>query len=135
MQLREILDLDAMLSKEPQPENLSEDGEGDGEISEATAGPTFKEEEDIEEEASEEDEDDELRERRTPVRPRKTKRTTPLARPDGSRALPQALEKFAEITASFRAFERCRPNASTRLVWASISRPTRKRCTTSCARN
>ncbi|MEL0209777.1 MAG: RNA polymerase sigma factor region1.1 domain-containing protein, partial [Novosphingobium sp.] len=27
MQLREILDLDAMLSKEPQPENLSEDGE------------------------------------------------------------------------------------------------------------
>ena len=40
MQLREILDLDAMLSKEPAPENLTEDGEeeGDGEISEATAG-------------------------------------------------------------------------------------------------
>jgi RNA polymerase primary sigma factor len=48
MQLREILDLDAMLSKEPQPENLSEDGEeGEPEISEATAGPTFKEEEDV----------------------------------------------------------------------------------------
>ncbi|WP_298199134.1 RNA polymerase sigma factor region1.1 domain-containing protein, partial [Novosphingobium sp.] len=49
MQLREILDLDAMLSKEPQPENLSEDGEdGDGEISEATAGPSFKEEDEVE---------------------------------------------------------------------------------------
>jgi RNA polymerase primary sigma factor len=33
MQLREILDLDAMLSKEPQPENLSDGGEdADGEI-------------------------------------------------------------------------------------------------------
>uniref|UniRef100_UPI0026157364 RNA polymerase sigma factor region1.1 domain-containing protein n=1 Tax=Novosphingobium sp. TaxID=1874826 RepID=UPI0026157364 len=65
MQLREILDLDAMLSKEPQPENLSEDGEeGDGEISEATAGPSFKEEEDVEEEEQPEDEDDELTERR-----------------------------------------------------------------------
>ncbi|RZJ99115.1 MAG: RNA polymerase sigma factor RpoD, partial [Novosphingobium sp.] len=33
MQLREILDLDAMLSKEPKPENLTEDGEEDnGEI-------------------------------------------------------------------------------------------------------
>ena len=40
MQLREILDLDAMLTKEPAPESLTEDGEedGDGEISEKTAG-------------------------------------------------------------------------------------------------
>ena len=39
MQLREILDLDAMLTKEHAPENLSdEETEGDGEISEATAG-------------------------------------------------------------------------------------------------
>jgi RNA polymerase primary sigma factor len=52
MQLREILDLDAMLSKEPQPENLNEDGEdeNDGEISESTAGPSYKEEEDVQEE-------------------------------------------------------------------------------------
>ncbi|MBN8830168.1 MAG: RNA polymerase sigma factor RpoD, partial [Sphingomonadales bacterium] len=43
MQLREILDLDAMLSKDPAPESLSEDGEeDDGEISEKTAGPSFK---------------------------------------------------------------------------------------------
>ncbi|KAK0348690.1 hypothetical protein LTR94_036178, partial [Friedmanniomyces endolithicus] len=65
MQLREILDLDAMLSKEPQPENLSEDGEeADGEISEATAGPSFKDEDEVEEEEpADGDEDDELRER------------------------------------------------------------------------
>ncbi|EGD58855.1 RNA polymerase sigma factor RpoD [Novosphingobium nitrogenifigens DSM 19370] len=107
MQLREILDLDAMLSKEPQPENLSEDGEGDGEISEATAGPTFKEEEDIEEEASEEDEDDELRERRTPRPAEEDEEDNTLSLAQMEAALkPQALEKFAEITASFRAFER-----------------------------
>ncbi|MPS69182.1 MAG: RNA polymerase sigma factor RpoD, partial [Novosphingobium sp.] len=59
MQLREILDLDAMLSKEPAPESLSEDSEGDddGEISEKTAGPSFKDEDDVEEETSEVDED------------------------------------------------------------------------------
>src|SRR3546814_424939 len=61
MQLREILDLDAMLSKEPAPESLSEDGEGDddGEISEATAGPSYKEEDDIEEEEESPDDEDE----------------------------------------------------------------------------
>ena len=36
MQLREILDLDAMLSKEPPPENLTEDGEEAGDGDEAT---------------------------------------------------------------------------------------------------
>ena len=54
MQLREILDLDAMLSKEPAPETLTEDAEDDddGEITEATAGPSFKERRgDVEEEA------------------------------------------------------------------------------------
>ncbi|HEX9947223.1 MAG TPA: RNA polymerase sigma factor region1.1 domain-containing protein, partial [Allosphingosinicella sp.] len=58
MQLREILDLDAMLSKGPTPEQVaaSEEGE-DGEISEATAGPAFKEEEEVEEVTEEEDED------------------------------------------------------------------------------
>jgi RNA polymerase primary sigma factor len=42
MQLREILDLDAMLSKDPAPESLTEDDDGDddGEISEKTAGPS-----------------------------------------------------------------------------------------------
>ncbi|MET0249158.1 MAG: RNA polymerase sigma factor region1.1 domain-containing protein, partial [Sphingobium sp.] len=56
MQLREILDLDAMLSKDPAPENLEEEGEGeDGEISEKTAGPSFKEEDEPEEESADGD--------------------------------------------------------------------------------
>ena len=108
MQLREILDLDAMLSKEPQPENLSEDGEeADGEISEATAGPTFKEEEDVEEEApADEDEDDELRERRArPAEEEEEDNTLSLAQME-AQLKPAALEKFAEITGLFRAFEK-----------------------------
>src|SRR3546814_4027206 len=64
MQLREILDLDAMLSKDPAPESLEEGAADDDEISEKTAGPTYKEEEDIVEEA-EEDEEDSMTERRT----------------------------------------------------------------------
>src|SRR4030095_7036341 len=59
MQLREILDLDAMLSKGPTPEQVEGDEEGaEGEISEKTAGPSYKEEEDIEE-VEEESEDEE----------------------------------------------------------------------------
>ena len=85
MQLREILDLDAMLSKEPAPENLTEDGEEtvDGEITEATAGPSYKEEEEVEEEpAADEDEEDDGVERRArrPVEEETLKRAvmTPL---------------------------------------------------------
>src|SRR5690606_7481956 len=60
MQLREILDLDAMLTKDPAPENLSEDAEGedDGEISETAAGPSCKDEDEVKDEA-EADEGDE----------------------------------------------------------------------------
>src|SRR3954466_4779262 len=50
MQLREILDLDAMLSKGPTPEQV-EGAEAEGaeaEISEKTAGPSYKEEEEPE---------------------------------------------------------------------------------------
>ena len=108
MQLREILDLDAMLSKEPAPESLSEDGEeADGEITEATAGPTFKEEEEPEEEPAAEDEDDELRERRTPRAEEEEEEDNTLSLAQMEAQLkPSALEKFAEITESFRAFEK-----------------------------
>ncbi|CAH0496978.1 RNA polymerase sigma factor RpoD [Novosphingobium sp. CECT 9465] len=108
MQLREILDLDAMLSKEPAPEALSEDGEetGEPEISEATAGPTFKEEEDVEEEVAADDEDDELRERRArPAEEEEEDNTLSLAQME-AQLKPAALERFAEITALFRAFEK-----------------------------
>ncbi len=48
MQLREILDLDAMLSKGPTPEQVASAEEGgEDEISEKTAGPSFKEEEEV----------------------------------------------------------------------------------------
>src|ERR1700754_4813853 len=59
MQLREILDLDAMLSKDPTPEQVEADEEGGGEISEKTAGPSYKEEEDVEEEAPADEDDEE----------------------------------------------------------------------------
>src|SRR5688572_6296965 len=59
MQLREILDLDAMLSKGPTPEQVEGEGDEGDEINEKTAGPSFKEEEDVEEVVAEEDEDEE----------------------------------------------------------------------------
>ena len=83
MQLREILDLDAMLSKEPAPESLTEDGEeeGDGEISEKTAGPSYKEEEEVEDEpAAASDEDDDMTERRSrPVEEEEEDQSDPVA--------------------------------------------------------
>ncbi|MEZ0242684.1 MAG: RNA polymerase sigma factor region1.1 domain-containing protein, partial [Sphingomonas sp.] len=67
MQLREILDLDAMLSKDPAPESLTDEEEpGDGEISEKTAGPSFKEEAEPEEVSADEEDEDSMTERRTP---------------------------------------------------------------------
>jgi RNA polymerase primary sigma factor len=110
MQLREILDLDAMLSKEPAPEALSDDAEDDsGEISEATAGPSFKEEEEPEEEeAADEDEDEdgvERRARRPAEEEEEEDNTLSLAQME-AQLKPEALEKFANITALFRKFEK-----------------------------
>ena len=109
MQLREILDLDAMLSKEPAPENLTEDGEeADGEITAAAAGPTFKEEEEVEEEpAAASDDDDDQVERRTrqPVEEEEEDNTLSLAQME-AQLKPEALEKFAHITGLFRKFEK-----------------------------
>src|SRR5947199_157861 len=52
MQLREILDLEAMLSKGPTAEQIAATEEGgenaEGEISEKVAGPSIKEEEEVE---------------------------------------------------------------------------------------
>jgi len=105
MLLREILDLDAMLSKEPQPENLGEDGEGNGEISEAIAGPTFKDEDD-----SGEDNLEEVDEDGNPVSKRRVEddeedNTLSLGQMEAA-LTPEALEKFALITELFRTFER-----------------------------
>src|SRR5213075_1038602 len=70
MQLREILDLEAMLSKGPTAEQIAATEEGDesaeGEISEKTAGPSIKEEEEVadEPEPKSEDDDEDMVERR-----------------------------------------------------------------------
>ncbi|MGN6357285.1 MAG: RNA polymerase sigma factor RpoD [Novosphingobium sp.] len=109
MQLREILDLDAMLSKEPAPEALTEDGEeeGDGEISEKTAGPSYKDEDEVEDEPSaDEDEDEDGVERRArPAEEEEEDNTLSLAQME-AQLKPEALEKFAEITSLFRKFEK-----------------------------
>jgi RNA polymerase primary sigma factor len=107
MQLREILDLDAMLAKEPQPETFGEGAEADdgGEISEKTAGPSFSDEEEPEEQdAGQLDEDG---------NPASTPRTEEADADEGGISLaqmeaalmPGALDKFALIAELFRSFE------------------------------
>ncbi|MEJ2408532.1 MAG: RNA polymerase sigma factor RpoD [Novosphingobium sp.] len=108
MQLREILDLDAMLSKEPAPESLNDDAESDddGEISEATAGPSYKEDDDDEEdESSEESEDGEEGSSRRKEEEEEEDNTLSLAQMEAA-LKPEALEKFAAITSLFQTFEK-----------------------------
>src|SRR6478752_5707569 len=63
MQLREIIDLEAMLSKGPTAEQIAATEEGgenaEGEISEKVAGPSIKEEEEVADEPAAEDEGEE----------------------------------------------------------------------------
>ena len=105
MQLREILDLDAMLSKGPTAEQVENEAEG-GEISAETAGPTFKEEEEPEEEEAAPDEDEEnMTERRAP-RPTEDDdedNTLSLAQME-EQLKPLALERFATITDLYKSF-------------------------------
>ena len=107
MQLREIMDLDAMLSKDPAPEALADDAvEGTAEISEKTAGPSFKEEAEPEEVAVDEDEES-MTERRTP-RPsddEEEDNTLSLAQME-EQLKPIALERFASITALYKKFSK-----------------------------
>jgi len=107
MQLREILDLDAMLSKGPSAEQVegAEDDDS-GEISEKTAGASFKEEEEVEEVQDDEDEDS-MTERRAP-RPsddEEEDNTLSLAQMEET-LKPQALEKFANITSIYKKFSK-----------------------------
>ena len=110
MQLREILDLDAMLSKEPPVEKMEEGAEDDDEepeISEATAGPTYKEEEEVEEAEEEVDEDDEDGEPRARRREEEEEEDNTLSLAQMEAQLkPAALETFARITALFKKFEK-----------------------------
>src|SRR4051812_22635007 len=98
MQLREILDLDAMLSKGPTPEQVASAEEGDEpEISEKTAGPSFKEEEDVEEApvAEEDDEEEGLVDRRARPNFEEEEEDNTLSLAQMEETLkPQALERF-----------------------------------------
>ncbi|HEY6048712.1 MAG TPA: RNA polymerase sigma factor region1.1 domain-containing protein, partial [Sphingomicrobium sp.] len=114
MQLREILDLEAMLSKGPTAEQLNESEEGgeaaEGEISEKVAGPTIKEEEEVadqpEADANEDDED--MVERRTQPQAAEDDdedNTLSLAQMEET-LKPSALEKFAAITSLYKKFSK-----------------------------
>ncbi|MCM0000168.1 MAG: RNA polymerase sigma factor RpoD, partial [Erythrobacter sp.] len=109
MQLREILDLDAMLSKEPPADKMAEgaeDDDDDGEISEATAGPTIREDDEVADEPeadSDEDEDGEGRPKREEEE--EEDNTLSLAQME-AQLKPEALERFARITTLFNAFEK-----------------------------
>jgi len=108
MQLREILDLDAMLSKGPTAEQVEGAEEDDnGEISEKTAGASFKEEEEVEEPSADEDDENSMTERRAP-RPSdddEEDNTLSLAQME-EQLKPAALERFATITSLYKKFSK-----------------------------
>ncbi|HEY8433905.1 MAG TPA: sigma-70 family RNA polymerase sigma factor, partial [Sphingomicrobium sp.] len=114
MQLREIMDLEAMLSKGPTAEQLNETEEGEGgpegEISEKTAGPTIKEEEEVEdqpEEGTNEDDEDMVDRRAKPQAAEDDDEDNTLSLAQMEETLkPSALEKFAEITSIYKKFSR-----------------------------
>src|SRR6476619_6677320 len=114
MQLREIIDLEAMLSKGPTAEQLNEteeggEGGGEGEISEKVAGPSIKEEEEVadEPEAGTNEDDEDMVERRTQPQAEEEDEDNTLSLAQMEETLkPQALEKFATITSLFKKFSK-----------------------------
>jgi len=114
MQLREIMDLEAMLSKGPTAEQIAqseegEEGEAEGEISEKTAGPSIKEEEEVadEPEAGTNEDDEDMVDRRTKPQVEEEDDENALSLAQMEEQLkPQALEKFATITSLFKKFSK-----------------------------
>ena len=110
MQLREILDLDAMLSKEPPADKMTDDAEeddDDGEISEATAGPTIRDDDEVEEEEESTDDEDEDGEGTSRRREEEDEEDNTMSLAQMEAALkPEALERFARIADLFDKFEK-----------------------------
>ncbi|WP_324827495.1 RNA polymerase sigma factor RpoD [Qipengyuania zhejiangensis] len=106
MQLREILDLDAMLSKEPPADKMTDDAEDDddGEISEETAGPSIREDDDEDEDESEDGEEGEEGSSKDDEEEEEDN-TMSLAQMEAA-LKPDAIERFARITDLFRKFEK-----------------------------
>src|SRR3954449_6772172 len=114
MQLREIIDLEAMLSKGPTAEQIAAteeggEGGGEGEISETVAGPSIKEEEEVADqpEAGANEDDEDMVERRTQPQAEEEDEDNTLSLAQMEETLkPSALEKFAEITAIYKKFSK-----------------------------
>jgi RNA polymerase primary sigma factor len=106
MQLREILDLDAMLSKEP-PVDKMEEGEDDdsGEISEETAGPTIRDDDEVDDHEDEDSEDGEEGSSKRREDEEEEDNTMSLAQMEAA-LKPDAIERFARITSLFKKFEK-----------------------------
>ena len=108
MQLREILDLDAMLSKEPPADKLAEgaeDDDDDGEISEETAGPTIRDDDEVED--HEDEDEDEDGEGGSSKKDDEDEEDNTLSLAQMEAALkPEAIERFARITKLFKTFEK-----------------------------
>jgi len=108
MQLREILDLDAMLSKEPPADKMADDADDDdddGEISEATAGPTIREDDEVEDEPEEDGDDEDGEGRSKREDDDEEDNTLSLAQMEAA-LKPDAIERFARITKLFKTFEK-----------------------------
>ncbi len=105
MQLREILDLDAMLSKEPPADKMNDDADDDdGEITEDSAGPTIVDDEEDEDEDEDEDGQDEGGEDKQKDEEEEDN-TLSLAQMEAA-LKPEALERFGRITGLFKKFEK-----------------------------
>ncbi|WP_265562865.1 RNA polymerase sigma factor RpoD [Sphingomicrobium arenosum] len=118
MQLREILDLEAMISKGPTQEQLekSEGDDDDGEISEENAGPTIAEDEDEDEDESEDGEEGEDAGAAARKRREEEEEDNTLSLAQMEEALkPTAIEKFAEITSVFKKFSKLQTERLTAL--------------------
>ncbi|WP_265529810.1 RNA polymerase sigma factor RpoD [Sphingomicrobium marinum] len=113
MQLREILDLEAMISKGPTAEQLakSEEDDDEDEISEETAGPTITDDDDVDDEEEDGDDEEGGNKPKTDANGRPIRNdddddnTLSLAQMEEA-LKPVALEKFAEITALFKKFSK-----------------------------
>ena len=105
MQLREILDLDAMLSKEPPVDKMEEENEDDdGEISEETAGVDIRDDDD---ETSDDESEDEDGEEGSSKKEEDEEEDNTLSLAQMEAALkPEAIETFARITKMFKKFEK-----------------------------
>jgi len=110
MQLREILDLDAMLSKEP-PADKMEDGaeeNDDGEITEDSAGPSIRDDDEDDSDSEDIDaEDGEGGEGGSKKNEEEEEEDNTLSLAQMEAALkPDAIERFARITSTFKKFEK-----------------------------